>query len=48
VEIPVMTFPIKKRINTGLFIDGKLGLYMQKERIKKLSDLIEKGKYAGK
>jgi len=25
-----MTFPIKKRINTELFIDGKMGLYIQK------------------
>jgi len=24
-----MTFPIKKRINTELFIDGKQGLYIQ-------------------
>jgi len=30
VNIPVMTFPIKKRINTKLFIEGKEGLYMQK------------------
>jgi len=25
-----MTFPIKKRINTELFIDGKQGHYIQK------------------
>jgi len=29
-KIPVKTFPIKKRINTELFIDGKEGLYIQK------------------
>jgi len=34
----VKTFPIKKRINTELFIDGKKGLYIEKvwrEQIKK-------------
>jgi len=25
-----MTFPIRERINTELFIDGKQGLYLQK------------------
>jgi len=42
----VTTYPIKKRINTELFIDTKLRLYVQssiKERIKKLSDLIKEG-----
>jgi len=29
-KIPVKTFPIKKRINTELFIDGKIGLYIAK------------------
>jgi len=29
-EISEMTVPIKKRINTELFIDGKQGLYIQK------------------
>jgi len=29
-KIPVKTFPIKKRINTELFIDRKWGLYVQK------------------
>jgi len=29
-KIPVMTFPIKKRINTELFIDGEVKLYIQK------------------
>jgi len=27
---PVIPFPIKKRINTELFIDRKQGLYVQK------------------
>jgi len=43
----VKIFPIKKRINTELFIDGKQGLYKQKKRrvcIKKISDLSEEGK----
>jgi len=42
-----MTIPIKKRINTELFIDGKHGLYLQngiKRRIKQISNLIEEGK----
>jgi len=30
--IPVKTFPIKKRINTELFIDGEVKLYIQKYR----------------
>jgi len=30
VGILVMTFPIKKRINTQLFIDRKQGLYIRK------------------
>jgi len=38
-EKPIMTFPIKKRINTGLFIDGKQKLYIHKGQIKKWSDL---------
>jgi len=29
-KIPVMTFPIKKRINTELFIDRKQELHIQK------------------
>jgi len=29
-KIPVMTFPIKKRINTELLIDRNQGLYIQK------------------
>jgi len=29
--MPVMTFPIKKRINTELFIDKKQGLYIHME-----------------
>jgi len=29
-EIPVKTFPIKKRINTGQFIDSNKGLYIWK------------------
>jgi len=42
-----MTFPIKKRINTELFIDRKQGLLYKREIkkwIKKLSDLTEEGK----
>jgi len=31
-KIPVKTFPIKKRINTELFIDGEVKLYIQKYR----------------
>jgi len=30
-KILVMTFPIKKRINTKLFIDKKQGLYTQND-----------------
>jgi len=41
---PVMAFPIKKRFNTELFIDGKQGLNIQNDRTKKLSDLLEEGK----
>jgi len=43
----VITFPIKKRSNTELSIDRNEGLYVQKgdkERIKKISDLLEEGK----
>jgi len=42
-ENRVMTFPNKKRMNTELFFGGNRGLYKQKERIKKLSDLFEEG-----
>jgi len=38
-RISSMTFPIKKRINTELFIDGKQGLYIQRDQIMKTSDL---------
>jgi len=39
---PIMTFPIKKRINTELFIDEKHELYKHKRRIKKsLLGLLE-------
>jgi len=31
---PIVTFPIKKRINTELFIDGKHELYVNKRQIK--------------
>jgi len=42
---PMMTFPIKKRINTDLFIDGKHELYIHKRLIKNSrSDLFERGK----
>jgi len=30
ISNPVMIIPIKKRINTELFIDGNKGLYIQK------------------
>jgi len=44
-ENSVMTFQIiKKRINTELVFDGQQRLYIQKERIEKLSDLLEEGK----
>jgi len=33
-ENPILNFPIKKRIKTELFIDGKQELYMHKGRIK--------------
>jgi len=33
---PIMTFPIKKRIDTELFFDGKLELYIHKRRIYKI------------
>jgi len=40
---PVVTFPIKKRINTELFIDGKHELYIHKRRIKNSwLDLLER------
>jgi len=32
----IMTFSIKKRIDTELFIDGKLELYIHKRRIKEI------------
>jgi len=38
-----MTFPIKKRITTNLFIDEKQGLYLQKGG-RKLSGKIEETK----
>jgi len=38
-----MTFQIKKRINTELFIRKKQGLFIQNVT-KKLSNLIEEGK----
>jgi len=48
---PVKTFPVKKRINTELFINGKEGLFTkvkegldQTELIKKISDLLEEGR----
>jgi len=52
-EILVMAFPIKKRINTELFIDSNKGLFIQKgdkEWINNISDLLEEGetKMAGK
>jgi len=46
-RIPVMTFPIKKRINTELFIDKKQGVYIQKggkEMDQETSDLTGEGK----
>jgi len=32
IENPVMTFPIKKRINTELFIERRAEIYMQNGR----------------
>jgi len=46
-KISLKTFPVKKRINTELFIDGKQKLYIQKwrrDRIEKISDLSEGGR----
>jgi len=52
VKTQIMTFPIKKRILTELFIDEIEWLYIQNERrdcIKKISDLSEEGRIlAGK
>jgi len=42
-----MTFPIKKRINSELFIDRKQGFIYKREIkkwIMKISDLLEEGK----
>jgi len=40
---PIVTFPIKKRINTELFIDWKHELYIHKRRIKNsVLDLLER------
>jgi len=41
-ENSVMTFPIKKRINIKLFIDGRAELYVQKWGAK-LSGKFEEG-----
>jgi len=42
-QSPIMTFPIKKRINTELFIDGKHELYIHERRIKySWWDLLER------
>jgi len=42
---PIMTFQIKKIINSELFIYGKQKLYLHKGRIKKWSeDLLKRGK----
>jgi len=53
-KITVKTFPIKKRINTELFIDMKWRLYIQKKRRNRISkidqdisDLSEEGKDIG-
>jgi len=40
---PKVTFPIKKRINTELFIDGKHELYIHKRWIKN-PDLLKRVK----
>jgi len=42
-ENPVMTFPIKKRIKTELFIDESAGLYVQKASLRSNRE-IEEGK----
>jgi len=48
----VKTFPIKKRVNTELFINGKVMLYiheMAERPDREISDLLEEGRIlAGK
>jgi len=39
---PIMTFPIKERINTALFIDGKYELYIHTKRIKGVDQTSER------
>jgi len=41
-ENPIMTFPIKKTINTELFVDGKEKLYIHKGRIKEVDRTSER------
>jgi len=43
-ENPVMTFPIKKRINTELFIDKRASLYIQKRGARKIRTNEKGGK----
>jgi len=40
---PIMTFPIKKRISTDLFIDRKHELYIHKGRIKEIDRTSGRG-----
>jgi len=43
VESLVMTFPIKKRINTEMFIDRTAALYIRETRIRAMTNrVIEK------
>jgi len=37
-EYPVTIFPIEKRINTELFIDGTAALYIGETQIKELTN----------
>jgi len=47
-ENPVMTFPIKKTINTELFIHGRAELYIQKNGASQLSGKFESVKVGAK
>jgi len=39
-----MTFPIKKRINTELFVDGNICKWEIRKQINKIADLLEESK----
>jgi len=44
LKIPVKTFPIKKRINTELFIHGEVKLVYKSKRGIRSLDLLEEGR----